>query len=91
MKFSSAKNKIMTELRMADGHKAREESNEYEKEKRAFIQSEHKKYNVDAFGRVRGGVPVYRGGNRRGDAANQPGAFNYPDMHNLRINPNPDE
>lgn len=91
MLFSSAKSKVMGELKMADGHTAREEQSAYESEKREFIKREHKKYNVDAFGRVRGGVPVYRGGNRRGDAANQPGGFNYPDLHNLRINPNPDE
>jgi hypothetical protein len=41
-----------------DGQVKREAAmNEYEKEKREFLENERKRFNVDAFGRYKGGVP----------------------------------
>ncbi len=54
------------------------------------MERERKAHNVDKFDRIRGGVPEKGRGRIRANSLGEPGQFNYPDIHNLKINPNPD-
>jgi len=62
----------------------------YAESKRQFLANERKKFNVNDFGRYRGGVPQKNKGDIRGNAMGGPGAYHEPLMHNYKINPNPD-
>jgi curved DNA-binding protein CbpA len=62
----------------------------YAESKRKWLADERKKFNVNEFGRYRGGVPQKGKGEVRGNSMGGPGAYHEPLMHNYKINPNPD-
>lgn len=77
--------------RGVDGQRKKEEIvNEYEKEKRYILQEERKRFNVDAFGRYKGGVPQKDKGPARGNAWGNPSQLHDPELHNFKNNPTPD-
>ena len=77
--------------RGVDGQIIREQSIlAYENEKRKFLQEERKRFNVDDFGRYKGGLPRKELGNCRGNSFGQPGSLHNVDYHNFENNPIPD-
>lgn len=54
------------------------------------MKEERKKFNVDEFGRYRGGIPQKSKGYMRGNAMGEPGSYHDALNHNFAINPIPD-
>jgi hypothetical protein len=65
--------------------------NDFEKEKREIMKAERAKFNVDEFGRYKGGVPKKDRGTYRGNSLGAPGSYHDPLMHNFSNDPNPKE
>ncbi len=62
----------------------------YEIEKREILKAERKRFNVDEFGRCKGGVPRKELGEIRGNAFGEPGSLHNVDYHNFKNTPLPD-
>lgn len=83
--------KNMTQ-RGPDGHiyKKPFSKGSYAEEKQKILEEERKRFNVDAYGRYKGGVPQKDGGFRRGKSLGSIGLTHEPLVHNMKINREPD-
>mmetsp|Transcript_22704 Transcript_22704/g.19725 ORF Transcript_22704/g.19725 Transcript_22704/m.19725 type:complete len:309 (+) Transcript_22704:25-951(+) len=76
-----------------DGQLRREpdEAGSYAEQRRQYLAEERKRFNVDKFGRYKGGVPKKARSNARGAALMGPGEFHDEIIHNAKNDPFPSE
>lgn len=59
----------------------------YAEERKNWLVEERKRFNVDEFGRYRGGLPQPERGVCRGKGLLGPGYYHEPLVHNSKIDP----
>lgn len=62
----------------------------YAQRRKEELAMERKRFNVDVYGRYRGGLPRPNNGSVRGDALGNPGEFHDPTVHNMLTENNMD-